>query len=264
MLSRLCLRSSLSQSGAASQLTRLFQTSATTFEAAEKYGYNPSWEAPERDLKNYPLPERPMDAGKVRMGMIPEEFFDAFYPKTGVTGPYCLIGGAAVYALSKEVIPLEHQVINGASLAFLIYCMYKAESIGGKMKTKTGEMALKDMEQWELMKKHAITHLELEMEKDSELAWQMEGIAEQLGPALKENVELQLEADFRQRLAHVHSEIKRRLDYAAAMATTKRRIEQENMVDWIVRNVLSSISAEQEEENLNACIANLEALAVKH
>ena len=58
------------------------------------------------------------------------------------------------------------------------------------------------------------------------MAWQMEGIAEQLGPALKENVELQLEAEFRKRLAHVHAEIKRRLDYASAMATTKRRIEQ--------------------------------------
>lgn len=265
MLSRFCLRSivgSLNQSGSASQLPRLFQTSAAVSEA-EKYGYNPSWEAPERDLKNYPLPERPMDAGKVRMGMIPEEFFDAFYPKTGVTGPYCLLGGAAIYALSKEIIPMEHQVINGASLVFLIYCMYKAESIGGKMRAKTGEMALKDMEQWELMRTHAIKHLELEMEKDSELAWQMEGIAEQLGPALKENVELQLEAEFRKRLAHVHAEIKRRLDYAAAMATTTRRIEQEHMVDWIVRNVLSSISAEQEEENLNACIANLEALAAK-
>ena len=54
----------------------------------------------------------------------------------------------------------------------------------------------------------------------------MEGIAEQLGPALKENVELQLEAEFRKRLAHVHAEIKRRLDYASAMATTTRRIEQ--------------------------------------
>ena len=31
---------------------------------------------PERDLKNYPLPERPMEAGKVRMGMIPEEVFE--------------------------------------------------------------------------------------------------------------------------------------------------------------------------------------------
>ena len=25
---------------------------------------------------------------------------------------------------------MEHQVINGASLAFLIYCMYKSEAIG--------------------------------------------------------------------------------------------------------------------------------------
>ena len=33
------------------------------------------------------------------------------------------------------------------------------------MKTKTGEMALKDMEQWELMRTHAVKHLELEMEK---------------------------------------------------------------------------------------------------
>merc|ERR1712135_211541 len=134
-----------------------------------------------------------MEAGKVRMGMIPEEFFEAFYPKTGVTGPYCLIGGAALYALSKEVIPMEHQIINGASLAFLIYCIYKSEAIGGKLKAKTGEMATKDMEQWELMRTHAIKHLELE-----------------------------LEAEFRKRLAHVHAEVKRRLDYASAMANTRR------------------------------------------
>jgi len=262
MLSRLCLRSitgSLSQIGAVSQLPRLIQTSAAL--EAEKYGYNPSWEAPERDLKNYPLPERPLEAGKVRMGMIPAEWFDAFYPKTGVTGPYCLVFGAGIYALSKEVIPMEHQVINATSLATLIYLAYKFG--GEKLSNNTGDMALKDMEQWELMKNHAIKNLELKMEQDSELAWQMEGIGEQLGPALKENVELQLEAEFRERLAHVHKEVKRRLDYAAAMATTKRRIEQEHMVDWIVRNVLSSISAEQEEENLNACIANLEALAAK-
>jgi len=259
MLSRAVLRSILKQSGPAAQ-ARMIQTSASV---ADKYGYEPSWEAPERDLKNYPLAERPIDAGKVRLGMIPEEFFDAFYAKTGVTGPYCLLTGAAIYALSKEIIPLEHQLINGTSLVFMIYCAYKMESIGPKMKTKTGEMALKDMEQWELMKSHAIKNYELQIEKDSELAWQAEGIAEQLGPALKENVDLQLEAAFRQRLAQAHSEVKRRLDYAVAMTTTQRRIAQENMVDWIVRNVESSISAEQEEENLNACIANLTVLASK-
>jgi len=261
MLSRLCVKSivgAVSQSGAASQLPRLLQTSAATL---DKYGYNPSWEAPERDRKNYPLPERPLEAGKVRMGFIPEEVFEAFYPKTGVTGPYLLLLGGATYALSKEVIPMEHQFINGTSLALLIYIIYK--KYGLKMAEKTKEMAMKDMEQWELIRNHAIKNYELAIEKDSELAWQVEGIAEQLGPALKENVELQLEAEYRKRLAQVHEQIKRRLDYASAMASTRRRIEQEHMVDWIVRSVLSSISAEQEEENLNACIANLEALAAK-
>ena len=33
------------------------------------------------------------------------------------------------------------------------------------MKTKTGEMALKDMEQWELMRTHAVKHLELEIRR---------------------------------------------------------------------------------------------------
>merc|ERR1712228_551981 len=133
MLSRLCLRSitgSLNQPGAASQLPRLFQT--TSAAESDKYGYNPSWEAPERDCKNYPLPERPLEAGKVRMGFIPEEVFEAFYPKTGVTGPYLLLLGSATYALS-----MEDQFINGTSLALLIYIIYKTQ--GPKMAEKTKE-----------------------------------------------------------------------------------------------------------------------------
>ena len=48
----------------------------------------------------------------------------------------------------------------------------REKSISGeKLSNNTGDMALKDMEQWELMKNHAIKNLELKMEQASHSQW---------------------------------------------------------------------------------------------
>ena len=44
----------------------------------------------------------PEQGGKLRIGLVPDEWFKAMYDKTGVSGPYILFWGAVTTILSKE------------------------------------------------------------------------------------------------------------------------------------------------------------------
>merc|ERR1712179_555549 len=123
--------------------------------------------AEERDEVNFPRRVRPTEPGRVRMGFIPEEFFQYMYPKTGVTGPYMFGVGVSTYLLSKE--------IEGSWVGYRV---------------------------------NSIKHIQDSIEAEKTAQWEAEGQS-MLFDAKRENVQLQLEAAYRARLATVHGEVKK-------------------------------------------------------
>ena len=58
-------------------------------ERIETWDYvNSVYFGPERDMKNFPNPTQPAKHEPVRLGIVPQSWFDFMYPKTGVTGLY--------------------------------------------------------------------------------------------------------------------------------------------------------------------------------
>lgn len=195
---------------------------------------------------------------KVRMGFIPDSWFKAFYPKTGVTGPYMFGAGLLTYLCSKEIYVMEHEFYNGLSLGIMVVVAVKKF---GPMAAKYADAGIDKIEaDYNQGRIDEINGLTEAIESEKKEQWRAEG-QKLLLEAKKENIALQLEAAYRERLATVYSEVKRRLDYQVERQNAERRIAQRHQVTWIVDNVLKSITPDQEKATINQCIVDLGQLA---
>lgn len=220
----------------------------------------PYKEGPERDLVNFPRPKRAMYAGKVRFGFVPDEWFTAFYNKTGVTGPYAFGVGLLTYVLSKEIWVLEHEFWGGVS--FFIMIIYGVKKFGPQVSAYLDKEQQAHMDEMNSGRDNEIKALKqgIEEEKKSQAAAEASKV---LFDVKRENISLQLEAAYRERMMNVFSEVKKRLDYQVEKQNVERGIQQKHMVNWIIDNVKKAVSAESEQENLKKCIADLKGLAAK-
>lgn len=184
--------------------------------------------------------------------------FTFFYKKTGVTGPYTFGVGLLTYLCSKEIYVMEHEYYSGLSFAIMIiYCVKK---FGPSVAAYCDKEIDKISEGWNQSRIDEIAHFEDQIKSEKTEQWRADGQI-MLLEAKKENVALQLEAAYRERIARVYNEVKRRLDYQVECQHVVRRVNQKHMVNWIVNNVLKSITPDQEKETLNKCILDLGALA---
>ncbi|XP_031836379.1 ATP synthase subunit b, mitochondrial [Nomia melanderi] len=211
-------------------------------------------------LSDIPRQKRPINPSPVKYGFIPEEWFTFFYPKTGVSGPYIFAGALGTYLLSKEWYVLEHEFYNALSL--ITICVYAVKKFGptvanmldkeiDKVEETANAGRLEEIAEYE----DTIKHYELQK-------LQAEG-QKMIFDIKKENIFMQLEAVYRERMMQVYSEVKKRLDFNAQIDSVERRLAQKHMVQWIINGVLKSITPEQEKANLQQCIKDLQALAVR-
>ncbi|XP_008570164.1 PREDICTED: ATP synthase F(0) complex subunit B1, mitochondrial [Galeopterus variegatus] len=207
-----------------------------------------------------PLPPLPEYGGKVRFGLIPEEFFQFLYPKTGVTGPYMLGTGLILYCLSKEIYVITAETFTGISvIGLFIYITKKYGASIGKFADKLNEEKIAKLE---AAKQSSIKHIQdaIDWEKSQQALVQKRHY---LFDVQRNNIAMALEVTYRERLHRVYKEVKNRLDYHISVQNMMRRKEQEHMINWVEKHVVQSISAQQEKETIAKCIADLKLLSKK-
>lgn len=248
MLSRAAILSA-QNSKALVAISRATGTSATNNAAAAA-----------ADAPNPPTFIRPVrqEPGKVRHGFIPEEWFQAFYNKTGATGPYAFAFTLSTYLVSKEIYVLEHEFYTGISVLLLWTIGIK------KLGPKLAQYLDKEIDEyeahWNSGRENEKKSLQEGISAEEKAQWSIEGQT-LLVQAKRENVGLQLEASYRERLLTAYQQVKNRLDYQVEKTNAERRIAQKNLVEYVIARVKASITPDQEKQNINKCISDLALLA---
>ncbi|XP_045784721.1 ATP synthase subunit b, mitochondrial-like [Maniola jurtina] len=196
--------------------------------------------------------------GKVRMGFIPEEWFLFFHPKTGVTGPYVFGIVVANYLFSKEIYVMEHEYYTALSIVPIMYLAATRLGPGlAKMLDKDVDDFANELEK---RRKNELSVFEKTVKDAKEAQWRAEG-QELLINAKKENIAMQLEAAYRERCMRMFLAVTGRMDYQVKLYRTSARIQQKWMLQWILNNVMKSITPDFEKAYLNKAIEDIAALA---
>ncbi|KFO76802.1 hypothetical protein N303_04975, partial [Cuculus canorus] len=173
-------------------------------------------------------------------------------------GPYMLGTGLLLYFLSKEIYVINHETVAAACILSVL--IYGIKKFGHDVAAFADKLNEEKIAKVAAVKNEAIKNLESAIEEEKKEQWRVEGRGF-LFDAKRNNIAMLLEANYRERLLMVYNEVKKRLDYQVAMQTLKRQKEQDHMIQWVEKNVVQSITPQQQKESIAKCILDLKALS---
>ncbi|THD26255.1 F-type H+-transporting ATPase subunit b [Fasciola hepatica] len=221
----------------------------------------------ERDMKNFPTVKYPITHPKVRLGFLPDSWFQALYPKTGVTGIFFMSNiyfrplpfPVRINCVSSQQGDLGGRPSFRRTWRVCGYSHVAYQTIRSYYQ-QTSRRRLREQTRYHKPMNALIGNLDKTVSTaDEEIARSL--AVKDLIKAKEENLDLQLEAAYRERLQQVYRAVHRRLDYHVEYENTKRRFQQQHMIHWVVNNVIQGITPSQEKETLTHCIGELRRLA---
>lgn len=240
-------------------------TSVRTYAAA---GRLDDWEnfkmpgAPYADMG--PLPPAPAkldDAGKTRMTYISESYFKLLEGKLGYTGPYTLLFGGLLTALSKEWLILGPEMFWAASAAVFYSFVFNGGVAAFMDREGTVFYDLREQRvaSW---KEYKVGLVSSEIDGIARLKEQTAGLA-MIQEQRKVNLDLALDAEHMNRQADLVEAVKKRLDYQVAVNNAERDAHAKHMIKWIDAEVNAAIAKRSSKDDLAAAIAQLKSMAAK-
>ncbi|CAI9591046.1 unnamed protein product [Staurois parvus] len=168
--------------------------------------------------------------------------------------------GLLVYLLSKEMYVINHETVY--MISFGLLTVYAVKKYGPTLAEYIDQISEEKIAEIQNVKDTEIKFLENSIKEEKEEQWRVEG-RHHLFEAKRNNVAVILEANYRERLLNVYNEVKKRLDYQVALQHLLRHREQEHMINWVEKNVVQSITAQQQKESIAKCISDLKLLSKK-
>ncbi|CAG5038907.1 unnamed protein product [Parnassius apollo] len=162
------------------------------------------------------------------------------------------------YLLSKEIFVMDHDYYIGLSVFVITY--YGTTKFGPILAASLDKDVDAVEESFKSRRKEEEAHFETIIKEAKDAQFRAKG-QNLLIEAKKENVAMQIEAAYRERVMHVYKSLKRRLDYHAKRHRIENNIHQKWMVTWILENVKKAITPEIERQAIDQAIASLASLA---
>lgn len=217
--------------------------------------------SPERDVVNFPRQPQLMDVPPRVFHVLPKSWFDFFHSKTGYSGGFTFATTFGLFLVSKEWIVMEHEICTGLSLTIIISIVVsKAGPAVNKYLDNLINNGLKGWDDWQKNNIQLLDDVVDHYKAQENVVNNLPLIYD----ARREDVQVQLESEYRRRLKAVHDSTKKKLNYLVAVADSKRNIAHEHMVNWVIDHAVNSIGPKQEADVLDNCISNLKSLAAKN